>query len=148
MADHCRYKYVLHVEGYSYSGRLKYLQTCHSVVIAHELAWYQHYFPLMQDSGPQQNYVKVKRDWSDLEEKIKWLQAHPEEADKIAARGRETMRKYQSQPANNCYWREMIRVWGDFQGWKPSLYEDGKQTWRGVPWESFALMKKVDWVPS
>lgn len=141
MADHCRYKYVLHTEGYSYSGRLKYLQACHSVVIIHEMEWTQHYYPLLVADGAEQNYVQVKRDWSDLEERIQWLKANPEVAEGIARRSREVMRKYQSEAANACYWREMVRAWGNLMDWEPTLWndKDGKREWRGVPWESFAV---------
>lgn len=31
--EHCQYKFLGHVEGWAYSGRLKYLQQCRSVVI-------------------------------------------------------------------------------------------------------------------
>jgi hypothetical protein len=35
MADHCRYKFVAHIEGARYSARLKYLQHCNSVNFTH-----------------------------------------------------------------------------------------------------------------
>lgn len=31
--DHCKYKYTVHTEGWSWSGRLKYLLSCHSVTL-------------------------------------------------------------------------------------------------------------------
>lgn len=31
--QHCQYKFLGHVEGWAYSGRLKYLQQCRSVVV-------------------------------------------------------------------------------------------------------------------
>ena len=46
--DFCRYKYVLHTEGITYSGRLQFLQMCGSVLITPPLAWLQHTTHLMK----------------------------------------------------------------------------------------------------
>ncbi|KAI4861748.1 hypothetical protein F4820DRAFT_52087 [Hypoxylon rubiginosum] len=40
--DFCRYRYVVHTEGVTYSGRFQYHQLCASVVLAPPLAWMQH----------------------------------------------------------------------------------------------------------
>ncbi|KAH8147252.1 uncharacterized protein LAJ45_08730 [Morchella importuna] len=156
MSDHCRYKFLAHVEGYSYSGRLKYLQACHSVIIAHKLNWVQHYHSLMVLQGPLQNFVEVKRDWSDLEEKIQFLMTNPAKAEEIAARSREVWRRYLSPAATNCYWRRLFVAWGELLDFEPQFYSDsitlggkGKsgREWRGVPFESFSLLQKIHWDP-
>ncbi|KAJ5951282.1 CAZyme family GT90 [Penicillium vulpinum] len=70
MPQHCGYKFIAQTEGNSYSGRLKYLQMCRSVVVSHTLDWIQHTYHLMRRDGPEQNFVEIQRDWEDLEEKI------------------------------------------------------------------------------
>ncbi|KXH63901.1 hypothetical protein CSAL01_02177 [Colletotrichum salicis] len=40
--DFCRYKYIIHTEGVSYSGRLQFHQLCESVVVSPPLEWMQH----------------------------------------------------------------------------------------------------------
>lgn len=40
--DFCRYKYILHTEGITYSGRFQFLQMCGSVLITPPIAWLQH----------------------------------------------------------------------------------------------------------
>ncbi len=42
MEDFCRYKYVIHTEGVTYSGRLQFLQMCASVLLTPPMAWRQH----------------------------------------------------------------------------------------------------------
>jgi hypothetical protein len=37
MPEHCHHKYLAHTEGNSYSGRLKYLQSCRSIVVTHKM---------------------------------------------------------------------------------------------------------------
>ncbi|KAK3402003.1 hypothetical protein B0T20DRAFT_403164 [Sordaria brevicollis] len=40
--DFCKYKYVIHTEGISYSGRFQFLQMCASVTITPPIQWMQH----------------------------------------------------------------------------------------------------------
>lgn len=68
--QHCQYKFPIHTEGFTYSGRLKYLQLCNSAPIVHELKWIEHHHRLMRSNGSNQNFIQVKNDWSDLEEKV------------------------------------------------------------------------------
>jgi hypothetical protein len=74
--DHCGYKYLMHAEGWAYSGRLKYLLQCKSVVISHEMEYLQHYNHLVRGAmrDPQQNMVVVPgQEWQDLPKTMKEL---------------------------------------------------------------------------
>ncbi|KAF3924090.1 hypothetical protein ABW20_dc0108612 [Dactylellina cionopaga] len=146
MSDHCHYKFVAHTEGHSYSGRLKYLQQCRSVVIAHELEWIQHYHPLLVSSGPNQNYVACKRDFSDLEDVIQDLRKDEKKAKKIADNSVKLFReRYLSPAAEACYWRKFIKGWRSVS-FEPKLL-DSNGNFRGVPIESFILERRTDWAP-
>lgn len=141
--DFCRYKYVLYTEGVTYSGRFQFLQMCESVVITPPMGWMQHTTHLVKplfshslpDSTPHKwapsenvkrswptnyeveseeaNIVFVAPDWSDLEETVAWLEAHPDVAAGIAKRQRQTWVDggYFSPAAEMCYWRALIRGW-------------------------------------
>ncbi|KAJ5085842.1 CAZyme family GT90 [Penicillium argentinense] len=149
MPEHCGYKYVAQTEGNSYSGRLKYLQLCRSVVISHRLDWIQHHYHLMKDSGSERNFVQVERDWRDLEEKMEWLLSHDDEAEKIAENNVRTFReRYLTQAAETCYWRRLIWAWSEVGDFEPEFYkvdENGERVWRGLSFESFLLMRKMEW---
>ncbi|KIW67558.1 hypothetical protein PV04_06802 [Phialophora macrospora] len=149
MAEHCQYKYLAHTEGNSYSGRLKYLQACRSVVVAHTMDWIQHHHPLMRSSGPQQNYLQVSRSFDDLEEKISWLEAHDAEAQRIAANSVKTFREqYLTPAAEACYWRKVIHGWAKVS-FEPDFFKvvNGSAVWRGLPVESYLLERRLDWDP-
>ena len=151
MDEHCQYKYLAHTEGNSYSGRLKYLQNCNSVIVAHDMDWVQHYTPLMVSSGSKQNFVKVRRDFSDLESTILELQADQNLAARIANNSIKAFReRYLTPAADVCYWRYLIRKWAEVS-FKPSPWEfnDGnnKKVWRGLPVESYLLERRLDWEP-
>ncbi|KZF25337.1 hypothetical protein L228DRAFT_236444 [Xylona heveae TC161] len=149
MPEHCQYKYLAHTEGNSYSGRLKYLQSCKSVIVAHEMDWIQHHHPLMRAKGPDQNYVQVDRDYERLSEQIEWLQAHDEEAERIATNSVNTFRyRYLTPAAETCYWRRLIHGWSHVS-FQPEFFKEeaGQKVWRGLPFESFALERRLEWDP-
>jgi hypothetical protein len=61
LEDHCKYQFIAHAEGRSYSASLKYRQACRSVIIIHKLQYIQHHHYLLVSSGPLQNFVQVER---------------------------------------------------------------------------------------
>ncbi|GAB7354450.1 hypothetical protein MBLNU459_g4936t1 [Dothideomycetes sp. NU459] len=158
MEDHCAYMFVAQTEGNTYSGRLKYLLNCQSVLVSHKLRFIEHFHHLMQPTGPEQNYVQVKRDFSDLPRRIEKMLA-PEQLEataKIAGNARRVFReRYLTPAAVSCYWRQLIRGWSQVQGfetqfWKEVEVEKGGETKtvrrpRGVPFESYVIMEAVEW---
>ncbi|KAH0019815.1 hypothetical protein KCU78_g6661, partial [Aureobasidium melanogenum] len=139
----CRYKFPIHTEGYTYSGRLKYLQLCNSAPVVHELRWLEHHHGLMKPEGPQQNFIQVKRDWADLNEKMKYYASHEDEAMAIAQNNYATFHeRYLTTAATACYWRRLFTAWASVQGFEPQLYttnDHGKKVVRGIPFEAYAL---------
>lgn len=129
--EHCGYQFVLqtegmyvqtcisslsliHILGRSYSGRLKYLQNCNSVVIIPKRNWVEPHHALLVSSGPDQNFVEIEEDFSDLEDRVLALLANPEKARRIAQNGVETFRDRVLTPAaQNCYWRKMLNGWSE-----------------------------------
>ncbi|KAH9992694.1 glycosyl transferase family 90-domain-containing protein [Xylariaceae sp. FL0662B] len=146
MRDFCRFQYVAHTEGNSWSGRLRYLHNCDSVPVIHELDYLFHYAHLLKDSGSHQNYVQVKRDWSDLETQMEALLASPHRARRIALESTRVFRdRYLTPAAEACYWRRLIRNWRAVMDFEPRRYEvreDGTKVRRGVSWERFAFRQK------
>lgn len=74
--EHCRRKYLLHAEGNSYSGRGKFLLTCHAVTVAHPLDWVQHFHAALigDREDRRRNWVELPGPgWEGLEEAIRGL---------------------------------------------------------------------------
>ena len=95
----------------------------------------------MVASGPEQNFVEVEVDFSDLEQKVLDLLDNPQKARNIALRGVETFRdRYLTPAAQVCYWRHMVRGWAEVsfvpEAWDVEK-ETGKRRTRGVPFETF-----------
>ncbi|KAK3107970.1 hypothetical protein LTR53_017947, partial [Teratosphaeriaceae sp. CCFEE 6253] len=165
MQKHCEYMFTAQTEGNTYSGRLKYLLNCNSVLLAHEMKFIEHFHHLMQPRGPEQNYVKLKRDFSDLPRSMKKLgkPANIPMTEAIANNAVRTFReRYLTPAAEACYWRALIRGWASVQGFVPKVWEEhgeevedwrgGKKVrrkMRGAPFESYVIMEEVEWeVPS
>ena len=149
MDEHCQHKYLAHIEGNSYSGRLKYLQNCRSVIVAHQMNWEQHYTHLTISSGPSQNYVQVDRDFRNLEPTMLKLQNDDKWALKVANNNVATFReRYLTPAAQVCYWWYLIRSWAKVS-FTPSPWEmkDGERNWRGLSVESYFLERRMDWDP-
>lgn len=150
MDEHCQYKYLINTDGRSYSGRLKFLQNCRSVILMHKSDWLTHHTHLMQESGPDQNYVKIETDLDDLEDQILALQQHDAEAQRIADNNVRIFReRYLTPAAEVCYWRRLFHSWSEVS-FEPELFEsvNGMRKQRGVSFESYALMQKLEWDPS
>lgn len=143
MEEHCRYMFLAHTEGRSFSGRGKYLLNCRSVVVSHKLVWREAHHVALVASGPEANYVEVERDFSDLDRKISFLIDNPEIAEQIADNAVRTFRdRYLTPAAESCYWRHLIRQYAASCDFAPVLHnsqQNGKQQARGVPFESWLL---------
>lgn len=141
MAEFCAYQFPIHTEGNTWSGRLRYLQNCNSVSIIHDLNYMAHYYDLLEPEGPNQNYIHVESNWSDLEEKIQWYRDNPLDAQRVANNSVNTFRdRYLTPAAEACYWRRMIRNWAEVQNFEPEAYEyargeRGYRKQRGIDWE-------------
>ncbi|KAK7715477.1 hypothetical protein SLS57_006864 [Botryosphaeria dothidea] len=147
MVDFCRYKFPIHTEGNTWSGRLRYLQNCDSVTVIHQPLEHQaHFYDLLIAEGPDQNFLSVRNDFSDLQEKAQYYLSHPEAAARIVNNSVATFRdRYLTPAAEACYWRRLIRAWAEVQAFSPTAYSNARQpdgtAWmkqRGVDWEIFA----------
>lgn len=114
-----RYKYLVEVDGHTctYPGfQWRLLSNC--TVLKQETEnrmWY--YFPLR----PWVHYVPLKKDLSDLMEKICWCIENDDEARKIADQGRK-FAKENIMPEHCClYCVKALRKYASLQKFKPSL---------------------------
>jgi len=144
LEEYCRYMFTGHVEGLGWSGGGKYVHNCNSVFVTHRIFWKESWHGALVAEGPEQNVVIGDKDWSGLEDTIVNLKAHPEVARRIAENSGSTLRdRYLTPAAEACYWRRLISGYASVS-YEPDFL-DAKGKWRGVPFESVALMGKVQW---
>lgn len=103
--------------------------------------WVEPYHALLVVSGPEQNFVEVEKNFSDLEEKVLELVKDQNKAGRIAENGVTTFRnKHLTPAAQVCYWRKMIKRWAEVS-FEPEQSEDSPEgttkKMRGTPFETF-----------
>lgn len=84
--DHTEYKYLIDLQGYGYSGRLKVLLFTGRPLFIADRKWKEYFY---EDLKPFVHYIPVKEDLSDLTEKLDWAEAHYDEAVQIAKNAQE-----------------------------------------------------------
>lgn len=142
--DHCGFELVMDISGNSWSGKGKYIQNCQSIYVTHTPKWLTTITYPLEPDGAEQNFIQVKEDWTDLEQKIKEVLESPIMAERIAKKGVEVFRdRYLTPAAEACYWRALIRGYGKVS-FEPNLYENDGMTLRGVPFETVATSPTVD----
>ena len=88
--------------GWGYSGRLKYLQMCRSVIVSHPLRYIQHFHHLfnMDDRSPHQNMVEVAMPLEDhLPQAMQALIEDDQRAERIASNSWSYLRQRYLTPA-------------------------------------------------
>ncbi|KAJ5208393.1 CAZyme family GT90 [Penicillium cf. viridicatum] len=144
MEDHCHYMFIAHIEGRSYSASLKYRQACNSVIVSHKLQFIQHHHYLLVADGPNQNFVEVERDFSDLSEKIESLVSDTEAAQRIANNSVTTFReRYLTPAAEACYWRSLFDGYAGVWNGTVEQWSETKDRERGLRYESFVLLESL-----
>ncbi|EGG09242.1 uncharacterized protein MELLADRAFT_115837 [Melampsora larici-populina 98AG31] len=142
--EHCQYQYLVHAEGYAYSGRLKYLQMCRSVIVSHEMKFIQHFHHLLDSNpnSPTQNIALAKGPgFEGLPELMKSLINDQKKSKSIAENSNRLFKYYLSPAGISCYWRQMFRAWSEVQGFVPQRLDNY------TAFESFNLMHTVQWNP-
>lgn len=81
LPDHCRYKYLIDIQGVGYSGRAKILLFSGRPLFLVDRKWHEYFY---KDLKPYAHYIPVKEDLSDLIEKMNWADNHQEKVLKIA----------------------------------------------------------------
>jgi hypothetical protein len=142
--EHCKFKFLAHAEGFAYSGRLKYLQQCRSVTIAHAPEFVQHWHHMWNsnDTSPDQNIVLTPgRNFDELPATMDALLADDARAERIADTSFKYWRRWLAPASIDCYWRRLFQEWAKVQTWEPKVSPTM------TSYNSFILLGKTEWVP-
>jgi len=100
-----KYSILIDIEGGGWSARLKWLFWSHRPVILIDRPHKEFYFKYLKE---WEHYIPVKRDMSDLIEKVEWCLQNYEQALRIAENAYEFSKQHLTREA--CYrrWNELI----------------------------------------
>jgi hypothetical protein len=81
LPEHCKYKYLIDIEGIGWSARLKFLCFTKRVLFINERPYQEFWMDGLVDG---ENCIMVKRDLSNLIEKLEYVENNPELYDKLS----------------------------------------------------------------
>lgn len=99
------YRYLIDIEGTGYSGRLKLFLHARRVMFLQDYPWKEWFVPLMQ---PYRHYIPVRRDLSDLIERIEWLRGRPEVEAEIIREAQLFARTYLTRAGAVAAWANLL----------------------------------------
>jgi hypothetical protein len=103
--------------------------------------WIEPHHSLLVSAGPNQNFLEVEEDFSDLEPKVLELLNDQERSERIAQNSVDTFRdRYLTPVAQACYWRQLISGWAEVSFIPDKSVTVGAGSGllsRGVPFETF-----------
>ncbi|XP_012864931.1 PREDICTED: KDEL motif-containing protein 2 [Dipodomys ordii] len=117
------YKYQVNVDGTVAAYRFPYLMLGDSLVLKQDSPYYEHFYTELQ---PWKHYVPVKRNLSDLLEKIQWAKDNDEEAEKIARAGQAATRELLQPHRLYCYYYSVLQKYAERQSSQPKI-RDGME---------------------
>lgn len=100
------YAMLIDVEGHGYSGRLKCLLWSRRPLLLVERPHHEYFFEHLK---AWEHYIPVKRDLSDLVEKVRWTLDHQEEALCIARNALEFSKQHLTRAACFAIWNRIIK---------------------------------------
>ncbi|KAK7023863.1 CAP10 domain-containing protein [Favolaschia claudopus] len=106
-----RYKYVLDIDGNTFSGR--YLGLLRSGSLVFKSTAFGEFFS--DWLKPYEHYIPVKIDLSDLTEKVEWARQNDEEARAIQMRGMMFAQRVMTDQQNDCYFSAVLLEWARLQ---------------------------------
>jgi Glycosyl transferase family 90 len=102
-----RWDALIDVEGTGYSGRLKLLLHSGRPVLVADRPWREWWWDRLV---PMANCVPVRRDLSDLVQRVRWLQANPHEAARIGLAGRRLAERVLTRASATSQWARTLAL--------------------------------------
>lgn len=95
IGDHLDYKFVMSLEGNDVASNLKWVMSSNSIAVTPRLT--QETWFMEGTLIPNYHYIEVRDDFSDLEDRLQYYIAHPEEAEAIISHAHDYVRQFQDK---------------------------------------------------
>lgn len=95
IAEHLKYKFILCLEGHDVATNLKWVMSSSSVAVMPRPR-YETWF-MEGRLIPDQDYICIKDDYSDLEERLNYFIDHPQQAMNISENANQYVRQFQNK---------------------------------------------------
>lgn len=105
MEDHAVHKYIVDVDGNSFSTRFKNLLLTNSLVFKQKSPYKEWYYDVLE---PGVHYIEFERDLNDFGKKIQWAREHDSEAKGIADSAKTTVQSRVTFDDGLCYVHQLL----------------------------------------
>ncbi|XP_072291622.1 protein O-glucosyltransferase 3 [Eucyclogobius newberryi] len=119
--DFFKYKYQVNIDGTVAAYRFPYLMLGESLVLKQDSHYYEHFYIHLK---PGTHYIPVKRDLSDLLDKIRWAKENDAEVQKVARTGQEAARELLKPSRLYCYYYNALLMYSQRQTGQPQRHKD------------------------
>lgn len=93
--EHLQYKFIMALEGNDVSSNLKWIMSSNSIAVMPEPK-YETWF-MEGKLIPDYHYIRIKSDFTDLEERINYFIGHPEKAQEIIEHAQDYVRQFKNK---------------------------------------------------
>lgn len=119
--DFFKYKYQVNVDGTVAAYRFPYLMLGNSLVLKQDSQYYEYFYMHLQAGT---HYLPVKRNLSDLLDKINWAKQNDVEAQEIARAGQAAARELLQPARLYCYYYRVLQTYAERQTGRPAKHPD------------------------
>lgn len=126
IAAQLRYRYVISLEGHDVATNLKWIMASNSIALSPALA-YETWF-MEGRLVPGEHFVEIAPDFSDLDEKIAWCEAHPEATRRIVRNAQAWVRQFRNPATERLTARLVLQKYRERMNHLPSgkrLFDEG-----------------------
>ncbi|XP_075448459.1 protein O-glucosyltransferase 3 isoform X3 [Ascaphus truei] len=118
--DFFKYKYQVNMDGTVAAYRFPYLMLGDSLVLKQASPYYEHFYTALK---PWKHYIPIKRNLSDLIERIQWAKENDDEARTIAKEGQVLARELLQPHRLYCYYYKVFQQYAKRQASNPEIRE-------------------------
>ena len=116
-----RFKYLLHLDGATYSNRLQLLLLTGSLVLKQQSRYHEYYYAALD---PWTHFVPFyERSPDDILSVLPRLPANDSALHAVALRGQAFARAHLNVGARMCYWKALLTYWAHLLAYRPTLAE-------------------------
>jgi len=119
--QHLDYKFIMALEGNDVASNLKWVMSSNSIAVMPRPTcetWF-----MEGKLRPDYHYIEVKEDFSDLEEKLNYYIAHPEEAQQIITHAHEFVAQFRNPEREELISLLVLKRYFELTGqWEPSTH--------------------------
>jgi hypothetical protein len=119
LTDFFKYKYQINIDGTVAAYRFPFLMVGGSLILKQDSEYYEHFYHQL---NPWEHYVPLKKDLSDVREKLEWALSHDEEARKIAENAYRFAVENLLPDKLYCYMYRLLKGYSDLQQGTPRVH--------------------------